>query len=61
MPLPEEMVETATEMMDWFGVHRLACGVDGMHARLENAPRKLPPDVVQQDFFNWKGFYSFNV
>jgi hypothetical protein len=61
MPSPEEMVETAAEMMDRFGVPRLACGVDGMHARLENAPRKLPPGVVQQDFFNRKGFYSFNV
>jgi hypothetical protein len=61
MPSLEEMHETAGHMMGRFGLPRIALGVDGMHARLEKAPRGIPPDVVQQDFFNRKGFYSFNV
>jgi hypothetical protein len=61
MPSLEEMHATAGRMMDRFGLPRVALGVDGMHARIEKAPRRIPPDVVQQDFFNRKGFYSFNV
>jgi hypothetical protein len=61
MPSLEEMHATAGRMMDRFGLPKKALGMDGMHARIEKAPRGIPPDVVQQDFFNRKGFYMFTV
>jgi hypothetical protein len=61
MPSIDEMHATAGRIRQRFGLAKIVLGVDGMHARLEKAPRGIPNDVIQQDFFNRKGFYSFNV
>ena len=56
-PSLDEMHATAGRLRQRFGIARIALGVDGMHVRLEKAPI-IHITVVQQDFFNRKGFHS---
>ena len=61
MPDSNTMQETAERMQDKFNLPRFAFAVDGCQVQFTNAPRKLPPNKVAQQFWCRKQFYSINV
>lgn len=60
MPDIQEMQETSQKMLDRFGLPRFAMAVDGMMARFEEAPRKLPAGKHQQQYWCRKQFFAIN-
>jgi len=61
MPTNEECAVTARFLENKFGLPRFAFGVDGVVVKFEEAPRGIPVDTVQQDFWNRKMTYALNV
>ncbi len=63
LPRQAEMRELANDLMDRFGIPRVALGVDGTFIRLGNKPvaTDLPPGLHLQDIWGRKQFYCFNV
>lgn len=60
MPDIQEMEETSQKMLERFGLPRFAMAVDGMMARFEEAPRKLPEGKHQQQYWCRKQFFAIN-
>ena len=60
MPDIQEMEETSQKMLERFGLPRFAMAVDGMMARFEEAPRKLPAGKHQQQYWCRKQFFAIN-
>ena len=61
MPTNNEMQETAERMFEMFKLPRFALGVDGVMLKFEAAPRKLPENKHQQQFWCRKQFYAINA
>ena len=60
MPDIQEMGDTSERMFQRFGLPSLSMAVDGMMARFEEAPKKLPPGKYQQLYWCRKQFYAIN-
>lgn len=64
LPAEEEMEATAERMKKDYGLEGFAMGLDGMLARFEEAPRRIPVGPgfpVKQSFWTRKMFYGINV
>ena len=61
MPSHAEMEATAQRNLERFDLPRFALGVDGVMLRFQEAPRKLPDDKHQQQFWCRKQFYAINA
>ena len=61
MPSHAEMEATAERNLQRFHLPRFALGVDGVMLRFQEAPRKLPDDKHQQQFWCRKQCYAINA
>ncbi len=60
MATNQECAVTARFLQNKFDLPRFAFGVDGVVVKFE-APRGIPEDTIQQDFWNLKMTYALNV
>ena len=61
MPTDMEMEETADRMWQKFHLPRFALGVDGVMLKFQEAPRNLPENKHQQQFWCRKQNYTINA
>ena len=61
MPTDMEMEETADRMWQKFHLPRFALGVDGVMLKFQEAPRNLPENKHQQQFWCRKQNYAINA
>ena len=61
LPTLENNKETASNMKQRFHLKNFFGGIDGCQFPFQNAPRKVPPNHRQQDYWCRKHFYSLNV
>jgi hypothetical protein len=60
MPTDEECEATARRLEGRYHLPGFAFGVDGTVVKFEDAPREIPDDTVQQDFWCRKMHYAIN-